>query len=52
MEEFEIVHIKDSSAETTIIEAASGVEAKKKFEASDEGLNQIIAVLPVNNNER
>ena len=51
MEEFEIIHMKNSSASTTIIEAESGVEAKKKFEASDEGLNQIIAVLPVNNNE-
>ncbi len=51
MEEFEIIHIKNSRAETTILEAESGVEAKKKFEASDEGLNKIIAILPVNRDE-
>lgn len=51
MKEFEIVHMKDSSAATTIIKANSGVEAKEIFEASDEGLNQILAILPVKDHE-
>ena len=51
MQDFEIVHIKDSKAVTTIIKEESGVEAKKKFEASDEGLNQILAIMPVNRHE-